>query len=231
MKKIIIALVVVTLVAAGLSTIASAGGGNGAPSGPHYNLNLIGMDKGKNENIGCGSGHRIFVQLGKHDRATTRILLTEGEFAVLDCDGTDGVAAFQLPNPDPENTGTTEYSVFARALGRPGGDARMTTCATDPMTGEEVCSVHVLELERTKGRQKFDNVSKYLLYIYAFVCTEVDPISGDCVAWEYMRVPLFSDQLQGYLWDYDNNGLRIVQLRFYPGVQTTVPDPGDWPPP
>jgi hypothetical protein len=210
---------------------ASAGNGNDAPSGPHYNLNLIGMEKTKNPNIGCGEGHRIFVQLGKNERATTRILLREGDFAVLDCDGTDGQAAFQLPNPDPENTGTTEYSVYARALGRPNGDARMATCATDPLTGEEVCSVHVLELTRTKGRQKFENVSKYLLYIYAYVCTDYDEVAEACLAWEYMRVPLFSDLMEDYLWSYDNNGLRIVQLRFYPGVETTVPDPGDWPPP
>jgi hypothetical protein len=35
--------------------------------------------------------------------------------AVLDGNGTDGVAAFQLPNPDPTNSGTTTYSVWARA--------------------------------------------------------------------------------------------------------------------
>jgi len=210
---------------------ASAGNGNDVPSGPHYNLNLIGMEKTKNPNIGCGEGHRIFVQLGKNERATTRIMLTEGDFAVLDCDGTDGEAAFQLPNPDPDNDGTTEYSVYARALGKPNGHAEMATCATDPLTGEEVCSVHVLELTRTKGRQKFQNVSKYLLYIYAYVCTDYDEVADECIAWEYMRVPLFSDLMEDYLWSYDNNGLRIVQLRFYPGVETTVPDPGDWPPP
>jgi hypothetical protein len=209
---------------------ASAGNGNNAPSGPHYNLNLIGMEKTKNPNIGCGEGHRIFVQLGKNEKATTRIMLTQGDFAVLDCDGTDGEAAFQLPNPDPDNDGTTEYSVYARALGKPNGQAEMATCATDPLTGEEVCSVHVLELTRTKGRQKFQNVSKYLLYIYAYVCTETDAVTGDCTAWEYMRVPLFSDLMEDYLWSYDNNGLRIVQLRFYPEEETTVPDPGDWPP-
>jgi hypothetical protein len=30
-----------------LSGAVFAGAGNGAPSGPHYNLNLIGVDKGK----------------------------------------------------------------------------------------------------------------------------------------------------------------------------------------
>jgi len=30
--------------------------------------------------------------------------------------------------------------------------------------------------------------------------------------------------LEGYLWQYDNNGVRIAQLRFYE-VPTTVPEP------
>ncbi|WP_162056503.1 hypothetical protein [Pontibacter pamirensis] len=29
------------------------------------------------------------------------------------------------------------------------------------------------------------------------------------------RYPLFSDEMEGYYWDYDNNGLRVLQLRFY----------------
>lgn len=228
MKKIIVALLVVALAVVAFSTVALADKdvtGNGAPSGPHYNLNIIGV-KDKTADMTDSNRHVIFMPLWRK----ARIYLTEGEFKVLDGNGTDGRAEFQLPNPDPDNDGVTEYSVFARALGKPNGKAKMTTCATDPMTGEEVCSVHVLELERTRGKQKFENVSKYLLYIYAFVCTEVDPDTGVCLAWEYMRVPLFSDELEGYLWDYDNNGLKLAQLRFYP-IATEVPEAEDWPPP
>ena len=116
------AFVVVALLLVAMTVPVSAG--NGAPSGPHYNLNIIGVPHDKNPNIGCGSGHRIFVDLGKKDNAAnTKILLRDGDFAVLDCDGTDGEAKFQLPNPDPENDGVTEYSVYARALGKPGGKA------------------------------------------------------------------------------------------------------------
>ncbi|MDA1128364.1 MAG: hypothetical protein O2913_06675 [Chloroflexi bacterium] len=38
------------------------------------------------------------------------------------------------------------------------------------------------------------------------------------------RVALFDAALEGYFWDYDNNGLKIVQLRFYE-IPTTVPAP------
>ena len=203
--------------------------GNGCPSGPHYNLNIIGMEKDKTADMSNSKGHRIFVQMSKTDRVKTRINLSEGDFAVIDCDGTDGTAAFQLPNPDPDNDGVTEYSVFIRVLGKPGGDIIMTTCATDPLTGEEVCSdLQVIEVRDSPahGKNKFNNVSAELLYIYAWVCVEVDPITGECIEYEYMRVPLFSTLLEGYLWDYDNNGIRIAQLRFYE-IPTTVPEPGD----
>jgi len=101
--------------------------------------------------------------------------LFEGEFSVLDGNCTDGPAAFQLPNPDPTNSGVTTYSVWARALGKPNRSGTMSTCAdlmtVDPITGEELlttyCSVYTLTLERTKGKSSFGDVSKYLLYIYA----------------------------------------------------------------
>jgi hypothetical protein len=181
---------------------ALAGNGNGAPSGPHYNLNIIGVPRDKTAAMDGNSGHRIFVKLW----GNSKILLREGEpFAVLDANGTDGDgAAFQLPNPDPDNDGVTQYSVWARALGKPGGEADMATCAYDEY-GELYCSVEVLELERSKGRSKFENVSKKLLYIY------VD-LDGDLVPERY---PIFDEALQEYFWNYDNRGLKLVQLRFY----------------
>ncbi|MHC4518842.1 MAG: hypothetical protein ACYTAS_09665, partial [Planctomycetota bacterium] len=90
--------------------------GNGAPSGPHYNLNLIGVPKKENVDGTNGNGHRIFVKLS----GNTKIMLTEGDYAVLDYNGTDGTASFQLPNPDPDNDGVTDYSVFCRVVGTPG---------------------------------------------------------------------------------------------------------------
>src|SRR5262245_61980183 len=183
--------------------------GNGAPSGAHYNLNIIGVPKDKAADMTGGSGHRIFVPL----TGNPKIMLTQGpDFAVLDANGTDGEASFQLPNPDPTGSGTTVYSVFARALGTPGGKSLTTTCAIDPFDGSEVCSAITLKLERSKGKSTFDNVSKYLLYIYA-------DVNGDGVL---DRVPLFDSALSGFFWDYDNQGLKLAQIRFY-DCSTTVP--------
>src|SRR5216117_4021091 len=67
--------------------------GNGAPSGPHYNLNIIGVSHDKNPNMDGGSGNVIFVALGtKNVAVTTKILLSQsaaGTFSVLDKNGTD----------------------------------------------------------------------------------------------------------------------------------------------
>lgn len=175
--------------------------GNGAPSGSHYNLNMIGVPKGKTADMTNNSGHRIFMSL----EGKTKVLLSEGEFAVLDANGTDGTASFRLPNPDSANTGITKYAVFARALGKPGGSAQITTCATDT-AGVQYCSVYSTIQTRSKGNSKFTDISRELLYIYA-------DLNADGTLERY---PLFDQALQGYFWDYDNSGLKLLQLRFYP---------------
>jgi hypothetical protein len=176
--------------------------GNGAPSGSHYNLNLIGVPKGKTADMTGSNGRRIFVPLV----GNCKINLSKGEFQVLDANCTDNSqSSFQLPNPDPDNDGITTYSVWARALGKPGGSSTTTTCATDPTTGEEWCSVYSMVQVRNSGRSSFSDVSKQLLYIYA-------DIDGDGTLERYN---LFSDKLKDYYWNYDNNGLKLLQLRFY----------------
>jgi hypothetical protein len=175
--------------------------GNNAPSGTHYNLNIIGVKNSKDADMTGNNGRRIFVPL----TGQTKILLSLGDFSVLDANGTDGSAAFQLPNPDPTNSGVTNYSVWARALGKPGGSSTTTPCATDTATGELYCSVESMVQVRTKGGSKFTNVSGSLLYVYA-------DLNGDGTVERYN---LFSDALKDYYWQYDNNGLKVVQLRFY----------------
>ena len=179
--------------------------GNGAPNGQHFELNLIGVSNQLTQ--GGSGGSVIHVPLD----GSCQINLSQGSFDVLDSNCTDGQAGFQLPNPDPTNSGTTTYSVFVRALGKPGGSSSQTTCATDPTTGTLFCSIYQSVQMRTKGQQTFTNVSKELLYIYYYNS------KGQLV-----RVPLFDSSLQNYYWAYDNNGLRNLQMRFYP-VSTTVP--------
>lgn len=186
--------------------------GNGAPSGQHYNLNIIGVPRGKTADMTGNSGHRIFVPLyGK-----AKILLFKGDFQVLDANGTDGTASFQLPEPDATDDGQTDYSVYIRGLGKPGGSAQMYSCFYDQQTATEYCSSGGYIVNVTAHGGKFTNVTNQLLYVWA-------DVDGDG---DLDRIELFSDPLDTYYWYYDNDGLKIAQLRFYPGVPTTVwPDP------
>lgn len=207
--------------AGSLAAPAQADTGNGAPSGAHYNLNLIGVDKAHDKvNPDSYNGHVIFVPLtGKCD-----VGLTEGDYGVLDKSCLDGDRAeFSLPNPD-NGDGTLAYSVWVRALGKPTGSATMVTCfdefndITDPSAGTTTwCNdgALVVSLNRLVGANgpKFVDVSKELLQ----VCADVD---NDPVAEDLELVPLFSDEGENYFWHYDNNGLRLLQMRFYP-ISTT----------
>jgi hypothetical protein len=225
------AVAVGTLIAPASAGVGTTG--NGAPSGSHYTLNVIGMDKGKTADMTGNNGRRIFVGLGANGApARTKILLSEGEFNVLDANGTDGQAGFQLPNPDENADGKTEYSVFVRALGKPGGKATMQSCYDDPASGETWCAVDYdggvepVTVERTqRGVAKFVNVSQDLLYVDA--CEAYDTTTLECTRWD--QLPLFSDANgnntddEQYFWDYNNEGLRVAQLRFY-DVETVT----DW---
>lgn len=188
-------------------TITAFSVGNGGPNGAHYNLNIIGVPKDKTADMDGNNGHRIFVKLwGK-----SKILLAEapeGEsFQVLDANGTDGNGAkFQLPDPFLDDDLVTRYVVYARALGRPGGWSHTMSCYVDE-EGDTVCSADTLTLKRGHGQQKFENVSKQLLTL--FVDTDDDGIPD-------ARVGLFDEEAYQYFWDYDNHGLKLAQLRFYP---------------
>jgi hypothetical protein len=197
-----------------LASVAQTG--NGAPSGAHYNLNIIGVSNDKSVNFDGGNGGRIFVDLN----GSTRINLTEGDYQVIDANGTDGTAAFQLPNPD-DGSGNLAYSVWYRALGKPGGHASMTTCFTELETATTWCNSGtdlVVSLKRVAGSTKFVDISKQLLQVCADVNT--DPLVTTL-----QLVPLFSDLGVDYFWQYDNTGLKLAQLRFYP--LSTTPIGGD----
>jgi hypothetical protein len=233
MKRALFVLIVVLVVFSAVPVSA----GNGAPNGAHYNLNIIGVPKDKTADMTGNNGHRIFVPLGRNGTASTKIYLIEAEepdlFQVIDANGTDGRAEFKLPLPaecyaqevvDPV-TGevdiitpascTVSYTVWARALGKPGGEAWMKTCVEDPdLPGGYLCSIaeYTLHLERKAGRSQFDNVTEELLFVSANFDT--DP--------QIEHVQIFDPMFDTYYWQYDNNGLKLLQLRFYMGDYTIV---------
>jgi hypothetical protein len=254
-KKVLLmaAMALILVLSLGAPVIAgNSSTGNGAPSGNHFTLNIIGVAKNKSANMDQGAGNVIFVPLD----GRTSIYLFEGDFAVLDKNGTDGRAEFQLPKPgvdayiigqtDGKDT-VTDYSVFVRPLGKPGGWSTITTCAdlldstfggllsstwertiknnVDPVEGG-ICSLEQVGSEitlREKGKSTFTNVTAQLLTLVFEVELdyEGDGIVDDTV---YVRVPIFDAALENEYWAYDNDGLKLLQARFYPGVPSDLTD-------
>ena len=190
--------------------------GNGAPKGAHFELNIIGSSDPKSQPLTGSNRHTIFVALGgKNADVVTPIYLTQGSFAVCDGNGFDQAfdcsgklvanagAVFQLPCDlltDTCTGGTSQaYTIWARALGQPGGQATITTCGTTDL-GDVICSMDQALLVRGSGQQKFKNVTSDLTTIKTNVGT----------------ISLFETGYQNFFWNYDNYGLKLAQVRFYP---------------
>ena len=224
----------VMLVAA-LAVPAYAQTGNRAPSGSHYSLNIIGVDKEKKADLTGSHRHTIFVALDSSDPTPTdptpiaelsrknKIFLQEGPFQVIDGNAWDG-ATFQLPAPDcdvlsVQDVDGCDYAVYIRGLGSPSGNpsADLTTCQSGDFDGDSTeefqCSTETVHVERRKGRSTFENVTKKLLTLC--LDTELDGVVR-CDT----RAQLFDNDFYQYVWDYDNHGLRLAQLRFYPTPDT-----------
>src|SRR5262245_12211035 len=246
MKRLFVLIAAGLIATTGLAGTALAG--NGAPQGAHdYQLNILGTGNKNDATDGDwgGNGARIFVDLN----GESRISLSEGPFAVIDGNATDGWGSFQLPKPgldafivgDPGDADVeSDYSVFARPLGKPGGWATITTCAQlldssfadllgakqvkaiqntiDPVTGA-FCSIeqvgNILDGDmrtfRSTGKSVFSNVTAELLTIVF----EVTVDDGGTISTLQIRVPIFDDRLEGEYWLYDNHGLKLLQVRFY----------------
>lgn len=103
--------------------------GNGAPSGKHETINIIGVPNPKNVNFDGGQGSRIFVlRTGQ-----TKFYVGAGSnFAIEDHDGTDG-AVGTGPNPEaatwdpglifPYSGGVWQVDIYVRLLGPKGSEA------------------------------------------------------------------------------------------------------------
>ncbi len=230
--------------------------------GQHFNLNIIGV-KDKTADMTGSNGHVIFVPLW----GTSRIYLEMGDYAVLDANGTDGIAKFSLPDPGydayviPSPTVvTSSYSIWVRPLGKPGGFSTITTCADlvnqdalfgmlpkadqknilnaiDDVTGA-FCSVEQVGSDitmRTKGKTTWTDVTAQLTSIVFKIEVWIDE-NGDGIVDEgevtisYVRVPIFDDMLANEYWKYDNSGLKLLQVRFYPFGSdiTNADDPTNW---
>ena len=198
--------------------------GNGLPDNGHarlYKFNLIGVPGQKTPEMTGDAGKRMFVKL----EGQSKIYLQPGEFDIIDANATDGNGGrFQLPDPDPDGDGGTWYGVYIRTVGKPHTSATVTSCVQDDFDpalpgDEELCSTESKLLVRDTGKPKVENVSKELLT----VCLDLDQIveQNPCD----LRSFLFDNTSYQYLWNYDNNGLRVAQVYFLEIPQAIGLDP------
>jgi hypothetical protein len=149
-----------TLQSHALSTQSVSSTGNGAPSGPSYVMNIIGVPKAKTASMTNSDRHTIFIN---EDGSSDIWLCTQGmtlsyggqsitcpsnvTYQVLDGNGTDtSTASMCAPGGSASGQSSINYftcggalfelptpgnySVYGRTLAKPGGSATQDTCAT-----------------------------------------------------------------------------------------------------
>jgi hypothetical protein len=197
---------------------ASAQVGKGL-SGSHYNLNIIGVPKDKPVPMMTDSSrHTVFVPLqsGGDVARTVKIFYVAGDhFEVLDGNATDdNEATIMVPSIAG---GELCYDVYAAALGKPNGNAVVAaSCIMNDLIGE--CTDALLmggfTAERGKGKPKQENISDIFR---ADGCIDANR-DGTCNTGDtsFTNTWIFNlPQLVEYFWDFDNNGLKLLQVRFY----------------
>ena len=214
MKKLfgfLIAAIMVLTLGAGA---ASAGVGSEIPdNGKHYQLNIIGVAKGKTADMSNPDRRTVFVNLGKNDAITTKINVMANtanptQFEVIDGNGTDGEATIAVPYT---TYGTLSYNVYAIALGKPGGSVHVDAEVTFDDNTTAGLLMTSFDLARGKGKPTVKNISDI------FRASGTIDWDGDGVAdTTFTNVWVFNvPTLLVYYWNYTNSGLKLMQLRFY----------------
>ena len=136
---------------------------------------------------------------------------------------------------------TASYQVWARALGKPGGSAVSTTCST--VHGDLYCSLENAVFTRSKGRSTFAEVTDAMTSLVIGYCQDtivtietedsvdvddyelcvIEDLGSDLTDYgkndigdvDWTRIALFAGNTKDWFWNYDNNNLRLAQLRFY----------------
>ena len=251
MKKLIAITLAVAMVLTLAGTALAGPAGTPDDATRVFKMNIIGVSKAKSADLDGDNGARIFVNLGKDEESVaSKINLVMGDtFDILDANGTDADGAtFQMPPPgydaynlsDPGDADVwSDYSIYIRSLGKPGGWATITTCAdlldstfAGLLPGSLVSVMNRSGLfggyasveqvgqeitERPKGKSEFTNVTAELTSVVfkVEVQTGVDAEGNPIIEVVYIRVPIFDDILDNEYWEYDNHGLKLLQVWIY----------------
>ncbi len=175
MKRLFVAMIAAIMLLSLVPTVALAQKdqtGNGTPSGPHYNLNLIGVPNAKNANFDGGNGSRIFVS---RTGSTQFYVQGGGSYAILDHDGTDGVVGTSRTDPGiifPYVDGEWQVQIWVRLVGPIDSSIHWTSKYWDGYTW-------VLFGEFTLGKSsKFSlKTGQLLMDGYQDILWQLDPVT------------------------------------------------------
>jgi hypothetical protein len=215
-------------------------------NGQHFNLNIIGVPKGKKVDMTDSQRHTIFVPLntsgyidGKVKISYVRNTANPNSFEVLDGNATDAngaIIAVPYEYCTDLETGCTEllsYNVYAVALGKPGAvgavvEAHCTydtnvvdTNGTAGLTCEDTLLLGGFDLKRESGSPKPVDITNIFR---ATGCLDLNASSicdsGDLA---FSNIWIFNiPNLTDYFWDYTNDGLKLMQVRFYPTTSGSI---------
>jgi hypothetical protein len=206
-----------------------------------YSDNVVTSPGGKNNHLtkdGVTNQNQIYLcnsTDGLNDvndpRCEAWRLAHPGQFGVIDANATDGDGAiFGLPDPCAGVSSldgcTPTYRIWARAR-TPQGNAIITTCADETGTGfdgvDDVwCGSNGITLSKQSAFKAIEVTSNLLTMVITL--TGLDDGLENCIngtvgvdfpAGGTYTIGLFDRCFENYFWNYDNNGLKNLELRFY----------------
>lgn len=202
-----------------------------------YSDNEVTNPGGKNNHLKGSDKNKIYLcnsTDGENDSTDPRCDAwradNAGEYGVIDANATDKDGALLgLPDPcddaDPATDCEPTYQIWARA--RAGsGSATVTTCGEEMLddTDDIWCGDNGVQLSTSKGK-KATNVTDALLSMNIYVDPDLDPELSVCLggagdeegeqAVEEHHVNIFDNCFQDYFWNYHNDGLKNLELRFF----------------
>lgn len=203
--------------------------GNGLPSGPHYNLNIIGKKADWNNKDGFNNPdrHTIFVPENTDGfsymdptdvlvQDTIKVEISQDksldDIAVIDGTAFDGDGTVAIALPDKK------YNVFICSKAKPGG----TTDITAKVYYDATTGYYLIDIGDVSVTRKWATADD-LFYVDPSEDTigaGFDGVGITTTMWifdylEYLAGLEPGDQDSEYYWDFDNNGNKLVKLRFY----------------
>jgi hypothetical protein len=187
-------------------------------------------------NSGEDVGRHVRIYMTGDTDSETNGLQCGNSFQVLDANATDDDEATLLVPCEPIEVGDPGicFDVYATGLGTPGGNANVDvvcefdiSCVdcdiTDPNAEGDTCAMGNIDFDVARGKGK--PVTEDITNVFrASGCIDADTTDllecGDAAEdIIFTNVWIFNvEQLLTYFWDYDNNGLKVMQVRFCDSV-------------